>query len=876
MKPIRLELSAFGPYAGLTEVDFTPFHGGIFLLTGDTGAGKTSIFDAISFALYGEASGGRERRSGKSFRSDYASPDTPTYVTFTFSEGDEVYTVTRSPEYTRPKKRGTGSTEVPATATLTASRDAAVHTRMEEVDRRIREIVGLDRKQFSRTVMIAQGDFLRILNAGSDERKAMFQNLFHTELYAHAEDALRERCRAARLAREASAREAAAAASKASCDPEFERALTFARAREAAEATPGAFACVLEEYDATLKRDLERFAAQEMTLEKEIESAVLALREGSEHNARIEEHEKLISHEALGVEQQARRQRENELIRAARLALRIRPLQEQADHLAREVAKAASEAESAESSYERADRALKQAQARREAARDNAAAIPAAQTELERLQRALDAWERLDAAREALELATGELAKKTAQQREDEEAYATLRDRFWLGQVGLLAQELCDGKPCPVCGSLHHPAPAPRSKETPDKDALERAEARMKRANDSFRVAAATFEAAKVRLDAAKEALRECGLDGDVNTEVLAKRVSELKDKLDAWSAELSAATESAEQAAVTRSAALAARGAAVRTLEKAETVAREAKESFLRRLTAAEFESEQAYLAVLCGETELERREERLREQQEELERIKGRIAQLEKGIAGRERVLLESLSAHKETLQGELSALRERARCVELMLRVNEDARQTLERLAQQRARADAEWTVLEELLRTVGGLGTGGRAKLSLEGYVQRYYFKEVVAAANRRLHILTDGNFILRCRDLPRDLKRQTGLDLEVLDRSTGQWRDVSTLSGGESFMASLALAVGLSDVVQNQSGHVRLEMLLIDEGFGSLDEGTLQRAMELLSRLSDGKRTIGVISHVSELRERIDKKLIVSHTPKGSRISAVYS
>jgi exonuclease SbcC len=166
-------------------------------------------------------------------------------------------------------------------------------------------------------------------------------------------------------------------------------------------------------------------------------------------------------------------------------------------------------------------------------------------------------------------------------------------------------------------------------------------------------------------------------------------------------------------------------------------------------------------------------------------------------------------------------------------------------------------------------VGGLGTQGRAKLSLESYVQRYYFKEVVAAANRRLAVLTEGQFRLRCRELPRDLRRQSGLDLEVLDRSTMQWRDVSTLSGGESFMASLALAVGLSDVVQNQSGNVRLEMLLIDEGFGSLDEGALRNALQLLSRLSDGKRTIGVISHVSDLRERIDKKLIITRTPKGS-------
>ena len=176
-----------------------------------------------------------------------------------------------------------------------------------------------------------------------------------------------------------------------------------------------------------------------------------------------------------------------------------------------------------------------------------------------------------------------------------------------------------------------------------------------------------------------------------------------------------------------------------------------------------------------------------------------------------------------------------------------------------------------MLEDLTRTASGTGTGGRAKLSLESYVQRYYFKEVVAAANRRLQVLSDGNFLLRCRDLPRDLMRQSGLDLEVLDRGAGKWRDVNTLSGGESFLASLSLAVGLSDVVQNRRGHVRLEMLFIDEGFGSLDDTALQRAVGLLSRLSDGNRTIGVISHVQLLRECIQKKIVVTHGARGSEL-----
>jgi exonuclease SbcC len=246
MKPIRLELSAFGPYAGVTEVDFTPFHGSIFLLTGDTGAGKTTVFDAISFALYGEGSGGNERRSGKSFRSDYAAPETQTYVKFTFSEGNKIYTVTRNPEYERPKKRGEGTAKELAGALLEC--EGKIYTRISEVDERIKEIVGLDRRQFASTVMIAQGDFLRILNAPSDERKKMFQKLFHTELYAAVEGDLRERTKAARIAYEDIGKQIALVAAQSACLADFDRKLTFDRAKESAAENLQSFLPVLEEY----------------------------------------------------------------------------------------------------------------------------------------------------------------------------------------------------------------------------------------------------------------------------------------------------------------------------------------------------------------------------------------------------------------------------------------------------------------------------------------------------------------------------------------------------------------------------------------------------------------------------------------------------
>ena len=182
----------------------------------------------------------------------------------------------------------------------------------------------------------------------------------------------------------------------------------------------------------------------------------------------------------------------------------------------------------------------------------------------------------------------------------------------------------------------------------------------------------------------------------------------------------------------------------------------------------------------------------------------------------------------------------------------------------------RREGHWAVVRDLYNCCAGIAGGNpRAKLTFEAYVQQFYFKQVVAAANKRLTVLTDGLFTLRCKETARDRVRQSGLDLDVLDRSTGQWRDVTTLSGGESFLASLALALGLSDVVQARSGAIRMDAMFIDEGFGTLDDNALRNSLQVLSELADGRRMVGIISHVRELEERIEKQIVVSKTPRGS-------
>ena len=875
MRPIRLELSAFGPFKDVTVVDFDRFHGKIFLLTGETGAGKTSIFDAISYALYGEASGGKERRSGKSFRSDYADPDTPTYVKFTFLEEGKLCTVTRSPEYERAKKRGKGTTTEGATAVLEIEGEERILCRIDEVDARICEIVGLDRRQFSRTVMIAQGDFLRILNAGSDERKAMFQNLFHTEIYAAAENALRDRHRECLAKREELTLRARQAAARAACLPEFERALTFDRVREGAGENPAAFLEVLEEYDRILESGLAAEREREQVLLKERGELSLAIQSGVAHNTMLNERDALIRAVELSAGEEARRAEEEAAIAAARNALRIQPYE-----LA--VKGAAQEQKQAEAALERAEKTEKtntvaalNAKKQLEELTERANALPEIDEEIRRLKNAILALGAYQKAEVALTRATAELQSDRNACLAAEGEYARLRDLFWLGQAGLLAATLREGEPCPVCGATAHPRKTECPDETPTKEALDRAEERKSKAGERFTRTTGSFERAVQGRDLAAETLAACGVSEADTVSALETTLAGKETYAARLRAALKQATEAERGAAEAQTAALAALQAAKVQQEKAKRRMAEAEQDFAKALEAGGFVSEIAYRLAFCVQSELEKREKALRDARERSDRTRGRLHQIEANVGDRAAVDVEALRAQDIRCEGELKTLTESIRAKDRLLIGNRLALQEMRQVLREKQKNEESWTVITDLYRTVGGTGKSGQGKLSLEGYVQRYYFREVIAAANRRLKVLTDGNFVLRCRETAKDLKSRADLDLEVLDRSTNVWRDVSTLSGGESFMASLALAVGLSDVVQNRSAGVRLDMLFIDEGFGSLDQNTLQRAMELLGRLSDGSRTVGIISHVAELKEHIGPKLIVTHTPSGSVVRAEY-
>ena len=442
-----------------------------------------------------------------------------------------------------------------------------------------------------------------------------------------------------------------------------------------------------------------------------------------------------------------------------------------------------------------------------------------------------------------------------------DETYTRIKDAYYLGQCGLLAAGLREGEPCPVCGSTKHPAPAKPADASVSREALERAEKAQRAAAAAVQAVDASLSGVRAAMEVQKKQLAARGIQENDTRRALEARIRQAVDEAN----RITRAELDARNALERTRRALAESEA--RRQSAAETHARLTEEgvrlqaAFARLLSENEFADEADYRLARLPENQVRELEARITAHNENRRSLADRIDAQNRKLAGKARADLDALTAAFQNLNAERDALRRDEADVARRLALNESALKELRDVRRLQTSHAGDWAVLDDLYRAVSGQ-LSQKVKITFETYVQQYYFKQVVAAANKRLTLLTDGMFVLRLKEEARDRRSQAGLDLDVFDRSTGQWRDVTTLSGGESFMASLALALGLSDVVQAESGGVRLEAMFIDEGFGTLDENALRNALGLLSRLADGDRLIGIISHMPELRDRIDKKIVV--------------
>lgn len=876
MKPIQLVLSAFGPYVERTVIDFSALgEEGLFLIAGDTGAGKTTIFDAISFALYGEASGGKEKRKSKSFHSDYVSDQTETYVELTFRHRGETWWIRRNLEYQRPakkKKDGMETTTRQAADAQMRNEDTGEEIlRMDDVNRRVRELLGLTQDQFTQTVMIAQGDFLKILTASSDDRKKLFRDLFHTNLYVDLQNRLQEKNRA--CADEQKALEQVILSAEGKIDPEAEFAereilLSYCGQIQHTDALCALLARLIEQEKAAQ----EQARAQKKEAADQIGALIAAVTEGERVNRDFADWESKRARLAALTAGQGEIDAQRAALAAARRAQQLETDEALMRRTRRDMDAQRAALSDAQAALEQAEKALPETETRMKEAESRGGEIHALLAQAKQMEDCLPVLGEVERLKAALDTQKRELQRLTEASSRAQAAYTAAQNSYYLSQAGLLARELKAGQPCPVCGSTAHPCPAQITPETVTRQALEQAAQRRETAEKAQSDAATRLAANRAALDEREDRLRALKIEADETRQRLAARI------------------DAAHQAAADRQREIDAARSAYQTLDKRKTAAQSAVDAAQKQLTALEkdlraqteafeqkraahgFEDEASYRLAKRTNADIERLDREIRNYDEQKRTLAAQTHELEDKLSGRQRTDLTALQNRRAAALDRQAKAENAEKAMVRKLTLHESAEREIRQANAAIQKKRGKWQIIQELYTCCAGIAAGNpRAKLTFEAYVQQYYFRFVVAAANKRLTRLTDGMFTLRVMREAANRVSQSGLDLEVLDRSTGQARDVSTLSGGESFLASLALALGLSDAVQSQSGQIRMDAMFIDEGFGSLDENALRSSIDVLLELADGKRLIGIISHVQELEERIDKQIVVTKTPNGSTV-----
>ena len=899
MRPLKLTMSAFGPYAGRMELDFASLGtGGLYLITGDTGAGKTTIFDAISFALFGEASGGN--REPGMLRSKYADPGTPTEVELVFRYAGKEFTVIRNPEYMRPKGRGEGLTKQTAGATLICP-DRSPITKPKEVNMAVREILGLDREQFAQVAMIAQGDFLKLLLAETKERQKIFRNIFHTNLYVELQERLSKQANKVKY--------------------QWEDVLNSIQQYMDGILCDDTSFCVgdrpVEDVLVLLQNLLEEDRKQQEALEQEgkdidtaLEAVVALLTKGEAYQkiqntliqSQTQEQETYLllqqrqdelqlqqaqkpKQEQLGQEMTAIDLSLTDYDRLTELKKSLTDAEEQkikaeADSsrfleekllLATEIAGLKEESKALEEIGAEKEKLLRQKQEQHQKREQLQKLI----SDLVKYHDQVEKWE------------TARQLYLTAEEKSSwlQQEYDAKNKAFLDEQAGIIASRLEEGTPCPVCGSVHHPSPAVMASSAPSEEEVKKARrAYEKAAKDTEKASAA---AAKEKGKAA------------VQEEALLKQTEALLETRDFKTAETSArdlvtelgmSMEKLEQEIKEISKAQDRRKALEKLIPEKEQNLSEMEEkiSGLKALQASATASIQALTEQIAAlqrkltfesknaamshrhsleqqrkalQNALETAEKKHVSCKEQLVSLQASIQQLKQQLEDSTEIDMQAQLDRKAELSSQKASVIKEQKAVHSRLLNNESCLKNIRSKAEELSALEEKQKWLRALSDTANGT-IRGKEKIMLETYIQTTYFDRIVARANVRLMKMTGGQYDLKRRKTADTMRGQSGLELDVIDHYNGTERSVKTLSGGESFKASLALALGLSDEIQMSTG-IQLDTLFVDEGFGSLDPESLNQAYHTLAGLTEGNRLVGIISHVAELKERIDKQIVVT-------------
>lgn len=954
MRPLQITLQAFGSYADLTVIDFTKTTENLFLISGNTGAGKTTIFDALVFALYGEASSCQNHKEGLILQSQFRPLDgkdlKETFVSLTFEENRQHYTVRRVPRQERAKKCGKGVTLINASVTLTLP-DGSIYP-LKETDAKLRELIGLTKEQFMQIAMIAQGEFMELLRAKSDDKKKIFRKLFHTELYDE-------------IVREVDRRRADCNQNIADMKTQFQTVISRLCLPPDREETGDLqewkqeiedglflhseeFLSALQTWNLSLEQEVQTLTQNQAKAQQDRDlcrDAVQAAARLSDLFSHLEENEKeraLLKQEEeqrleAGLppfeeeEKQAKVQWEQEAENYHRLRERVEKalaLFQQKEDAQKKCSLLEQKQKAACLSLSNIQEEKNSLQGREEKTSSELQLLERASIDLAEFQKQLQRSRELSLQEKNLQLEKKNLLQAESALKEAQETYRRitlsyqqarqtseqLRSLFLDAQAGLLAASLRDGSPCPVCGSKTHPHPFTLSAQTPlpkeaelksvekktedlrrkQEEASAAAEAatatkneRQKtffssvqqlflKANTFCRELGVSFVAAPSPAETVQMSEMEnaIGMLLSASTKTVHERNEQLKERAKR-AEELTSLLHLLREEGKQKDLLLEEARSKAAEAEKALSAA---NSEHLLLHASSDFESRSAAEAYLQQAGE---KEQAARSRFENAQAGAKRHADALLATKTKEQTLLKEIGDRKrpqtEALQQALCAAEEKltilTECLQKQsheLQENRYALQELSSGSEARRHTFSEYERLDRLYKQMSGNISGSR--MDLETYVQRLYLSKILSSANKRFQEMSGGQYTFRMiRIASAGEGRNKGLDLMVYSSVTGKEREIRTLSGGESFMAALSLALGMADQIQNTSSAVHLDMMFIDEGFGSLDDLARSKSIRVLKEMADSHRLIGIISHVTELKQEIGNQLLITKDEHGSHV-----
>lgn len=906
MRPLKITMSAFGPYAGEVTLDMQKLgKSGIYLITGDTGAGKTTVFDAISYALYGEASG--NYRENTTLRSKYASADTPTFVELEFEYNNEIYKINRNPEYPRPNKRGEGFTKQRAEAKIFMP-DNSVITNIKEVTAKVEEIIGINKNQFSQIAMIAQGDFRKLLNCETNERSKIFRKIFKTEPYHNIEIKLSSLFNELKRNREKEKSGIEQYINQLKCNENDTLSLELERAKSGDVLIED----VIKLAGEIINKDTLEYTKTQKNIEsinEEIEkiNSNIKLYENQEAtkkayakaSAKLEELKtKRNECEKAYKSAEAQRERLDDLTKKINLINSKMPKYDELKSLENSINKRTQ-------SFEKSNNSLKLKQQE----------ITLLEKEIDEKSKALEEVKGADLLAQKLTVQKEEINKKAEALKELkteidrckteqknlknaqsfaksaldeygalENEYNQIYIAFFNEQAGIIADELKDGEPCPVCGSTSHPNLARKSENAPSQADVESAQNLVKKAQEKADKARDTASALKSRFDEiatnVKSAAKKLfGTDDNVFDDYNSN-INALKKEYDCTLALLKTANEKLNlyQKLDKEIPKIQEKQKSISDEISKLNTQKASDEAFISENTkrVTSIKSELDFESADLAKDKLKEYTNLSNDIKNAIEKSKNDFDDIKSKYDTQKGTKASLENALKEFKEIDLAALNEKSlKLNEYKKDIDKTAKSLYSRIESNKLLVDNisekrdilkgyddKYVWLKALSETANG-DISGKEKITLETFVQMTYFDSIIRKANIRLLTMSDGQYELVRRSDAETLKKNEGLALDVIDHFNGSSRSVSTLSGGESFMASLCLALGLSDEIQSSNGGIKLDTMFVDEGFGSLDGEALDRALSALTSLSQGNRLVGIISHVDALRDRIDNKIVIT-------------